>query len=218
MTARKVLIWRHGRTQWNADGRIQGQADVALDEIGQAQAKAAARLLAAEKPELIISSDLVRAMDTARALGALLNLPIEEDKRLRERHFGLWQGLTAEEAAEQYPAGYAAWRRGEQPDVDGVETEAALTERLVAAVNDAAQRAEGAICVVTHGGAARRAVVGMLELPQEHAWRVEALGNCRWANLRRGDRGWRLHAYNVGVAREDIPNVDAEPSSAAKAS
>jgi glucosyl-3-phosphoglycerate phosphatase len=213
----RLLIWRHGRTEWNATRRIQGQADVELDEVGRAQAQQSAYLLAAEKPDYVVSSDLRRARDTAVVLTDLLNLPLQIDERFRERHFGPWQGLTATEVVAEYPEEYYVWKRGGQPDVPGIETEEVLTKRMLAGVTEATAATDGTVCVVTHGGAARRMILGLLDWPPELVWRLEALGNCRWATLLNTSRGWRLHDYNVGplagAAGIHVPNtaLDAGP-------
>ena len=80
----RLIIWRHGQTSWNLQHRIQGQQDTSLDDTGRAQAAAAAGLLAAEQVDLLISSDLRRARETAETLAAVTGLPVEFDSRLRE--------------------------------------------------------------------------------------------------------------------------------------
>jgi hypothetical protein len=104
-----LLVWRHGRTEWNASDRTQGHSDVDLDEAGLEQAVAAAPRLAAYAPDLIVSSDLSRAARTADALAALTGLTVERDARLRERYFGPWQGLTQDEIRSRYPTEYVGW-------------------------------------------------------------------------------------------------------------
>ena len=111
----RLIIWRHGNTDWNAGDRVQGQSDSPLNARGRDQAAAAAPLLAALRPDAIVSSDLSRAADTAGALAAVTGLPVSFDARLRERHFGIWQGLTLDEIAERYPTEYAAWRASGVP-------------------------------------------------------------------------------------------------------
>ncbi|MFG1921568.1 histidine phosphatase family protein [Cryptosporangium sp. NPDC048952] len=219
MTARRVLIWRHGRTEWNAAGRIQGQTDVPLDETGVRQAAQAAPYLAAEQPDAIVSSDLQRAFRTAEALAALTGLPVSTDVRLRETGFGPWQGMSHTELAERWPAEYAVWKRGETPDVPGIERPAEVVARMRDALADALGVVDGTLVVVCHGGAARRAVQALTGWTDEVAAQLAALGNCRWTELRLSStRGWRLHAHNVGpltgAASNDEPSTaaDAEPA------
>jgi glucosyl-3-phosphoglycerate phosphatase len=219
VTARRVLIWRHGRTEWNAAGRIQGQTDVPLDETGVRQAVEAAPFLAAERPDAIVSSDLQRAKRTADALAALTGLPISVDARLRETGFGPWQGLSHTELEERWPAEYAVWKRGDTPEVPGIERPAEVVARMRDALTDALATVDGTLVVVCHGGAARRAVQALTGWSDEVAAQLAALGNCRWTELRfSSTRGWRLHAHNVGpltgAAANDEPSTaaDAEPA------
>ena len=104
----RLVLWRHGQTAWNAERRFQGQSDIPLDEAGQAQAERAARLLAGLRPDLIVSSDLIRATGTAAPLARLTGLDVILDKDLRERHGGGWEGLTDAEIRARYPAEHAA--------------------------------------------------------------------------------------------------------------
>src|SRR5512141_1224314 len=97
MLSRRVVLWRHGRTAWNAETRFQGTTDVALDEVGVAQAERAARDLATLAPYRIVSSDLERARVTAETLAAMVGLTVETDPALRETYAGTWQGLTRDE-------------------------------------------------------------------------------------------------------------------------
>jgi broad specificity phosphatase PhoE len=97
MTAARVIIWRHGRTEWNVVNRFQGQADIPLDGVGQGQAVRAAEVLAAYRPTGLYSSDLSRCYQTAAVLAERTGLEIITDKRLREVHVGSWEGLLGEE-------------------------------------------------------------------------------------------------------------------------
>jgi glucosyl-3-phosphoglycerate phosphatase len=196
----RLLIWRHGQTAWNASDRVQGQTDIELDEVGVAQAERAAAWLATLKPDLIVSSDLSRAARTAAALAELTGHDVVLDERLRERHFGPWQGLTGDEIAERYPDQYPHWRsHGDVPDVP-LESTAVLAERVAAALRDAAAKVgDGTAVVATHGGAAKHGVAGLLEWPHGVARTLAALGNCRVSDLRHSaSRGWFLKAHNIG--------------------
>src|SRR6185437_6481205 len=121
---RRVLVWRHGRTHWNVEHRLQGQADPPLDEVGRLQAVASARLLVAYSPGAIISSDLARAVQTARPLAELLGLPVILDRRLRERSLGGWEGLTRDEVIRRDPEQYARWLAGHEAPQHGGEKQA----------------------------------------------------------------------------------------------
>jgi broad specificity phosphatase PhoE len=120
--------------------------------------------------------------------------------RLRERCFGEWQGLTLPEIAEGWPDAFARWRRGEPIALPGMESEEEVAERMAAAVEDAAEQADGrTVVLVSHGGAVRRGVGELLGWPDPVVHSVAGLGNCHWVELVRGARGWRLAAYNLGV-------------------
>jgi probable phosphoglycerate mutase len=192
----RILLWRHGLTGFNAEGRIQGQYDAPLADEGVQQAEKAAELLAALAPERIVSSDLSRARRTAEVLGARTGLTVETDPRLRERHWGDWQGRTHDELATDDPERYDAWRTGRAFAVPGAETTAEVGARTAAALADVA--GSGLVVVVSHGGALRYGLEEFLVAPGL-AGVLRGLENCRWADLRpRGDR-WVLHAYNVGA-------------------
>src|SRR5262245_16808019 len=98
-----VLVARHGETEWNRERRIQGHEDVALSETGRAQARALAERLKRAPCARVVSSDLVRAKETAEAVAAALGLRVETDPRLREQHLGEWQGLTFPEVRLRHP-------------------------------------------------------------------------------------------------------------------
>ncbi len=199
----RVLLWRHGQTEWNATNRIQGHTDVALDAVGHAQAAAAALVLADQHPDVIVSSDLRRAADTAAALAAITGLPVHADARLRERYFGEWQGLTGAEVADAYPADSASWRRGEPNIGHGIEPIDDLAKRVAAGIQAAiALAGDGTAVVVTHGGAAKYVLGELLGWSPEVMRRLGTLGNCRWTELHYDDgRGWILRAHNVSGTR-----------------
>ena len=207
MTARRVLLWRHGRTAWNVQRKFQGQADPPLDEVGWAQAREAAAMLASVEPDAIYSSDLVRATETAAALAALTGLPVRLDRRLRERSLGQWEGLTRNEVATLYPQEYAAWLAGREDCQTGSEPRSALAERAVAVLADLTGEV---VVLVTHSATTIAFTGRLLGLPQ-HSWRgVGPLANCHWSEFLRDDHGWRLRAHNVGPAGPVIPRPVAD--------
>ena len=197
---RRLFVWRHGNTDWNAGHRVQGQTDVPLNALGHQQAVDAAELLIKMRPDAIVSSDLSRAADTAAALAALTGLSISYDKRLRERYFGDWQGLTMTEVIERFPEQHARWTAGQ--DVGGaVETLDDLGRRVADALREAATLAPpgGTVVVATHGAGARQGIGHLLGWPVEQLRTMRALQNCHWVELIDDDkRGWQMAAYNVG--------------------
>jgi probable phosphoglycerate mutase len=216
---RRLLLLRHGRTAWNASGRIQGQLDPPLDDLGQAQAALAARTVAALGPTAILSSDLQRALDGARLIGQEAGLAVTADARLREINVGEWQGLTGAEARERFPEEYAAWRVGSDVRRGGGETYEEVGERAAAAARELAAglAPDGLGVIVTHGGTARSLIGRILELPVEHWWQLAALGNCCYALLRESDRAWRLLEYGIPAASFDggAAPYEAGPGTAA---
>ena len=197
-----LVVWRHGRTEYNDTGRFQGHLDTALDAVGHAQARTAAAYLARLAPARVVTSDLARAADTAAYLGKLASLPVEADPRLREVDVGEWSGLSRGEIEERFPDDYAAWMRGEDVRRGGGETSPEVVARALAAVSERLP-ADGPVVVCTHGGTSRDLVIALLGLPRESRRVFAVLGNARWAVLARHGDGWRLAAYNVGVEEND---------------
>ncbi len=210
MTARRIVLWRHGRTAWNAGRRFQGQTDVPLDEVGIEQAARAAELLTGLRPDRIVCSDLVRAQQTAEALGALVGMPVHPDSRLRETFAGEWEGLTRGELEARFGDELARWSAGSQVRPGGGETRVEVAERMVAAIDDAlaAVGPGQTLIVATHGGSARAAIGALLELPPDHWASLGVLSNCAWSVLvenvaPEGQQAygpaWRLQEYNAGT-------------------
>jgi glucosyl-3-phosphoglycerate phosphatase len=215
VTTRRVLLWRHGRTRWNVEHRFQGQADPPLDEVGQQQAAVSARLLAAYSPTVIVSSDLIRAVRTARPLAELLGLPVSLDPRLRERSLGSWEGLTRDEVGRAHPDEYGHWLAGREAHQEGSESRAEVGDRAVAAL---AATAGDTIVLVTHSATAMALTGRLLGLPVT-GWRaVGPLGNGRWSEFTEDEHGWRLRAHNLGPLGTPVTGLSTSDGSAAAAS
>jgi probable phosphoglycerate mutase len=150
----RILAVRHGETAWNVDRRLQGQIDISLNSLGQEQARRLAEALAEEPLDAIVTSDLVRARDTAQAVADRTGLPLTLDAGLRERNFGNFQGHTYDEVEKLWPEESARWRRRE-PDfgAQGGETLQGFYDRCVATAERLAQAHAGqTLLLVTHGG------------------------------------------------------------------
>jgi probable phosphoglycerate mutase len=196
----RLLIWRHGRTEWNAAGRFQGQLDPPLDDEGRRQAALVAPLLAAGLPAgetVVVSSDLSRAVETAGALTSVLGVPLRTDPRLREHGLGCWEGLTHSEVVERYPEQFADWRSGRPVHGRGGEEAAHVAERAVAALADLPETPVAV--VVSHGGTAGRLLEALLGLDADHRRVFGPLGNCSWSELVLQGAGWRLIRHNAWV-------------------
>ena len=152
MTTELVLI-RHGQTVWNSEHRMQGQRNSALSELGRAQARALAKRLQSESFDYLYSSDLDRALETARTIAQATGHEIRIDARLRERSFGLFEGLTRDEMKERHPAEYARFRERD-PDycMPGGESLRAFHARCMGVFHEiVANHAGRRIVVVAHG-------------------------------------------------------------------
>jgi probable phosphoglycerate mutase len=208
---RRVVLLRHGRTDWNATGRFQGQLDSPLDVIGRAQAAAAAVAVAPMRPDVIVSSDLSRARDTADTVAAECGLGVEIDPRLREIYLGAWEGITRTEARTQYTEEYARWQTGEDARRGGGETYAEVGARCVECIDEwLVKLGPGSLVLaVTHGSAARATIGTMLGMDPDTWWRLAPLSNCRWSLLADIGRGWRLEEHNAGSPPEEETGDDA---------
>jgi len=207
MTAARLVLWRHGRTEWNVDGRFQGQADIALDAVGREQAMQAAQVLEKFAPVALYSSDLSRAYQTATALAELVNLPIQTDKRLREIHVGSWEGLLGSEIRALNPdLAERLWRGEDVRRSPTGESPGEVAERVAEVLGEIAAAAPdgSTVVAVSHGLAARVGSCRFVGLPFEH-WRVMGgLSNCAWISLDRHRSGvyWRIEAYNAVVSAD----------------
>jgi probable phosphoglycerate mutase len=149
----ELLLVRHGETDWNAEGKLQGHTDRPLNDYGRRQAQALADKLAGESIDAVYASDLSRARETAEILGAKLGLPVVVDPDLREKNWGNWEGLTSDERLHI--------------EFEG-ETSEAHRDRTLSAVQRIVERHPGErVVVVTHGGSLRRiqAAVSGFALP-----------------------------------------------------
>jgi len=165
--ATTILLVRHGETDWNRDGRVQGHTDAPLNARGWEQAASLASELAAEPIDAIYASDLARARDTAGVVAAARGLDVVTHPGLREKHFGTWEGLYDHEVFERFPGAATG------PWGDGESTEE-MVERVLAAVRElAARHLEGTILAVSHGGPLR-AVLRHCSVDG-----VDRIGNCQ---------------------------------------
>jgi glucosyl-3-phosphoglycerate phosphatase len=197
---RRIVLVRHGRTEWNATTRIQGQLDVELDDVGRAQAQAVAPVLARLEPSLLWSSDLARARETTEYVAAATGLTPSYDERLREYHLGERQGLTHAEYEAVAPEEFAIFRSGDWADVPSAEHPEAAAKRYVAALTDLAAAlgpAETGV-VVSHGAVTRTGLVAFLGWPPAAAQDLRAIGNCCRVELVQRETGrWAVAAYNL---------------------
>ncbi|HJS39518.1 MAG TPA: histidine phosphatase family protein [Burkholderiales bacterium] len=210
MSNSRICMVRHGETAWNAEGRVQGQTDVPLSAVGEAQARAVRAALAGLRFDALYASDLARVRQTAAPSASALGLEPRLDARLRERHYGKFETLTYAEAKARLPQDYARFR-DKDPDYDFGSGERLrdFHARAIACVGEiAARHAGGTVLVFTHGG--------VLEMVYRHAHGL-GLASARdfeipnaalnWIEI--GAGGWRVSAW-AGVAHleralDDLP-------------
>jgi len=189
-----LFVARHGQTDWNLERRWQGHADPPLNATGREQAGRLGDSLADRGIEVVVSSDLRRAVETAELAGTRLGLAVELDARLREVDVGEWSGLTSAEVEARYPEGYRRRREGRTGWAEG-EDLGAMAERVVSALHDLGAVYPGRrVLVVTHGGPIRAALAACgLDTGSEPAVRngdVDEIsvrdGRMRWMHSTRG--------------------------------
>ena len=173
-----LLLVRHGETDWNRDGRWQGHSDTPLNEVGRAQARELAASL--DGIDVIYASDLARAHETAEILGAQLGVEVRLDKRLRERGFGAWEGLTMAEIERRFREAHERWRAGEGFGADDAESFKDFAARVLSFVEDVLSRhPHETVLVVGHGGSIRvvHALATGLDYVRDHG-SIPAVANC----------------------------------------
>lgn len=201
---RRLVLLRHGRTAWNLEGRIQGQTDVPLDDLGVLQAEKVAPVIAAMRPAFVRSSDLVRASATAEQVAQAAGLSVATDRRFREFDLGERSGQTHAEWAADSADEFAAFRQGRYEVAAGAESHEQLVGRFVPALVEAFGDVpvDGLGVVVAHGAALKVSICAWLGWPTETVLGLRALGNCHWAVLESetgadGVETRRLGAFNV---------------------
>jgi glucosyl-3-phosphoglycerate phosphatase len=199
VTLKQLVLWRHGETDYNAALRMQGQFDSQLTATGFGQARRAARLLAALEPDVLVTSDLSRAGDTAAVLAAEIGMPLRVDKRLRETNLGTWQGLTHAEVETLCPGGIHTWRGNPEWAPPGGETRVEVAGRAAHVVAELDADSHDSAVLCTHGGLIAGLTPLLLGLPLS-AWPVfSGISNCHWTVLLRRGCGWRLFSYNTAA-------------------
>ena len=171
----RVILVRHGQTEWNRVERFRGRADVPLNEIGLAQAEATGRRVASEwQPVSIYSSPLSRAAKTAEATASHFDLPVQIHADLVDIDYGEWQGLTPDEVRERWPEALDAWHHAPHTArIPGGETLDDLRARGLAAVNElAARHAEQTLVLVGHTVINRIILLGVLGLGNDRFWHL----------------------------------------------
>jgi len=195
--ATRVLAIRHGETDWNVDGRIQGQLDIPLNAVGQWQVHRLALAVADEGIDAVYSSDLLRAFETAQSVSRGAGQPIITDVGLRERGFGVFEGLSFAEISARWPEQAERWRKRD-PDfgAEGGETLRDFSARSIATVERLAALHPGqTIAVVSHGGVmdALYRAAARVALDAPRSWQ---LGNAAINRLLHTPQGFTLIGWS----------------------
>lgn len=213
---RRLVMLRHGQTEYNAGSRMQGQLDTDLSDLGREQAFAAAEVLAKRQPLAIVSSDLRRAFDTAAVLAQRAGMPVTVDVRLRETHLGEWQGLTHTDVDAAAPGARLAWREnsrwappGGESRVDVAARSVPLVEELIAGhpgwgLGQGSDDPERPVVLVAHGGLIAALTAALLGLPVDNWPILGGMGNASWAQLSGHSAAadevrWRLDVWNASA-------------------
>jgi probable phosphoglycerate mutase len=210
----RVVLWRHGQTDWNVENRFQGHSDIPLNKVGHYQASEAAQVLAALRPDRIIASDLIRAQETAAALATLTDITVEINPNLRETDGGLWEGKLASENRATHGELFANWYEGgdEPAGVTG-ERRSDVAKRAVAVIEKETTNFSGTIVFVTHGGTVRSVLGSILKLPIAQWGVIGGLSNACWSilELTKHHTGskWYLAEHNAGSLPEPVFGDDA---------
>lgn len=174
-TSRVLFLARHGETAWNLEQRWQGQTDVDLNDAGRAQAQLLGARLAERRIRCVVASDLARARETAEIVAQRLGIDeVLLDQGLRERGYGIFEGLTRKECEAQHPEEWARYMADHRHTPTRAELDGAVAARMQAAVARAGARADGAggaVLVVSHGGSIRALIAAAT------GWRPPPMGN-----------------------------------------
>ncbi|MGP9539315.1 histidine phosphatase family protein [Brachybacterium sp. AOP43-C2-M15] len=175
----RLVLVRHGQTDYNRQGRLQGQVDIPLNAAGIRQAESLAATVTENPPDVVIASPLERAVETARIATRGTGLEIITDEAFLERGFGQWEGLKGEEIRTRWPAEHADWRAHRPVRGLGVEDRPEVGERVAAACRDLVSRhAGGTVMVVAHGAAITLGITALLGLDTDGFRGVAGLENC----------------------------------------
>lgn len=192
----RLCLIRHGETDWNGEKRIQGHIDIDLNATGEAQARALQAGLSAHRFAAAYSSDLKRAWHTATIATLGMDIAVTPEPTFRERHFGVFQGITSVEACERYPEAHRH-HKARTPDYayESGESLVDFSVRILAAMDGLTTRHAGQnVLIFTHGGVldvVNRAATGRaLNLPRDFILPNAALN---W--VERDDKGWRLISW-----------------------
>jgi len=197
----RLVLWRHGVTDWNERGIFQGQEDIPLNERGHAQAATAAPFLAGMEPAAIYCSPMVRTRQTAQPVINLIGIEPTIDARLAEIDVGTWVGYNLSDVSILDPEAGRAQAAGR--DFRRSPTGETMTEvaaRVGECLRQIADAHDGeTVLIVSHGGAIRMGIVNLMGWTYETAIGLGGMTNCAWSRVNRRGGRWRLDTYNCTV-------------------
>ena len=216
MAGNRVLLWRHGQTDWNIVNRFQGHSDIPLNDVGRYQVKHAEEILAGMNPTAIISSDMSRGRATTQALADLVGLPVTTHENLRETNGGLWEGKTGKENRAEDFQNFIRWIDGDDnPAGTTGEKRSEVAARAVGVImKELEGKTDELLVVATHGGTARCVLGELLQLPLSHWGVIGGLSNASWSILERNTRQWNLIEHNAGSIPEPVYGEESGATSA----
>jgi len=204
----KLLLIRHGQTDWNLSRRFQGQSDVLLNEIGRKQAKALAKRLSNQSFDFVYSSDLQRAIETAKIIcsGSECHSDPHQDPRLREIKFGDWEGLTYNEIQEKYPGSLATWERDMySSSPPNGETLEALAKRTGSFLDDLLKtHKDNTVLIVAHSGVLQVLICLALDISPLMYWQFY-VSTASLSEISFYPAGAILNLFNDTSHLENIP-------------
>ncbi|ADG97481.1 Phosphoglycerate mutase [Segniliparus rotundus DSM 44985] len=217
MSERTLILLRHGQTDFNFSGRMQGHLNPELNATGREQAARSAEQLARRAPLLIVTSDLIRANQTAQALAEASGLSSRVDARLRETDLGEWEGRTPEEVEQAHPGAVRQWRSDPSYAPPGGETRLQVGARALELVNELKEQfapwgeeSQRPVVLVAHAGVIGGLTAALLGLPAAEWMQVRGLDNGAWHEMRWNPEEGRW----LRVAANQSPANDPRSASA----
>ena len=222
MSGLRLVLVRHGVTDWNREGRFQGHLDPPLSAMGRDQAASVGARIAGDpalRPQRIVSSSLARALQTAEAIGAATGVAVESDPRLIEIGQGEWEGRTHAELEVDDAERYRAWREAggvrQPPGGEPIAQAEARIASLITELRADAPDEPTTTCLVSHGGSLRIMAQALLELAGDRSWALDVDNTSIGALTRVGPR-WRLDRWNdtghlLGSSPTHVDEAEGRP-------